>query len=334
MHGCGDIFHLNSSRSLCDGFFSALVLAIRDTLGNVRFYAQFSVPMMTPTPNPSLSLEYPELKLLRQRIDALDEEMVQLLIKRMQIVREVGELKRSQGEANSFIRPDREALMLRNLMTRFRGTDFPESAAAAIWRIIIGASTSTESPLNLSIAHGLEEGSAVALAREYFGPNMPCRLHNFPDDVLSDLQEDVHCIGVFTGDYPPSPRGTWWQQLALSSTTPRHVFARLPFVLYRRVADSQPVFLVGSLAPAPTGDDATLLMVEADITPTLREGWSVLQTSRTEHGVCSLLEVTGWNLPESDGFTEIAYHLQKTLAGTSAKLHFLGAYAQPFTVNS
>jgi chorismate mutase len=282
----------------------------------------------------SLHLEYPELKDYRQQIDSIDQEIARLLVARMEVVRKVGVLKRTQGENRSFIRPDREAIMLRDLMARFRETDFPESAAAGIWRIIIGASTATESPLNISVAHGHERGSAVALAREYFGPTLPCRLHDAPEHVLADMQTDPHCVGVLPADYPAGPEGPWWWQMATNPAHDIRVFARLPFVLFRREADAEPVFLAGSAAPAPSGQDVSLFALEVTGEAALPQGMRPVQTHAEGPRLRHLIEAPGWLVPDSPALAAWEQSLRETLAGTPFALYFLGAYAQPITVES
>ncbi len=284
--------------------------------------------MKSVTPS-HLLREYPELKQFRARIDTIDEEIASLLVARMDVVREVGLLKRTQGEQKSFIRPDREAIMLRELIARFRETDFPESSAAAIWRIIIGSSTATESPLNISVAHGHEEGSAVALAREYFGPTLPCRLHTTTEEVLNDMFADPHCVGVLPATYPAGVEGPWWWQMAKSLNHDCTVFAKLPFVLFQRTTDLAPVFLAGTVESAPSGQDLSLLVIEADLTSRTPEGISVLDHYSAQGYTICLCEAHGWIPKESEGYAALVDLLEPGIKPP----HFLGSYAKPITVD-
>lgn len=287
----------------------------------------------TEPANGNLQREYPELKSLRQQIDALDDEIIRLLIQRIGIVQQVGDLKYSQGETRCFIRPDREAIMLRDITARFRGSGFSEAAAAAIWRIIIGASTAAESPLNLSVADSREAGNAMAQAREYFGPTLPCRRHENAEDVLADIYADPHCLGVFPIEYQTSGDIPWWWQMANDTGHACRVFARLPFVL-RGHPLSPPVFVASSVEPAPSGKDLTLFAIDADLTDVPLKGIHVLH-SDARHDTCyTLFEANGWLTPDSPGFDALRQMLLTSVPGARFTLHFLGAYAQPFTVDS
>jgi len=55
----------------------------------------------------------PEVKALRDRIDKIDREIVKLLEKRIEIVREIGRLKRDTGA--EIFDPERERDVLRNV---------------------------------------------------------------------------------------------------------------------------------------------------------------------------------------------------------------------------
>ncbi|HBE92375.1 MAG TPA: prephenate dehydratase, partial [Gammaproteobacteria bacterium] len=57
-----------------------------------------------------------ELKLLRDRIDTIDEEVLQLINQRAAIAIEVAAAKQSLGETGSFYRPEREAEVLRHVI--------------------------------------------------------------------------------------------------------------------------------------------------------------------------------------------------------------------------
>src|SRR5579872_4375536 len=88
---------------------------------------------------------------LRAAIDAIDDELVALLNKRSQFVKQVAAIKRdTQPQGMSFIRSGREADMVRRMLEAFRGGTFPAPAAAQIWRLIISASLSLESPLSVT----------------------------------------------------------------------------------------------------------------------------------------------------------------------------------------
>jgi chorismate mutase/prephenate dehydratase len=56
-----------------------------------------------------------ELAVVRQQIDALDGQLLELLNQRARYAQKVGEIKAEHGEAGHIYRPEREAQVLRRL---------------------------------------------------------------------------------------------------------------------------------------------------------------------------------------------------------------------------
>jgi chorismate mutase len=106
-----------------------------------------------------------ELNGLRQRIDALDDQLMALLNERIGVVQQVAKLKAAHWPKACHIRSGREGRMHQRIATAFANSDFPAAAALAIWRQIIGASTHLESPLVIAAS----SPEQAAQAREYFG---------------------------------------------------------------------------------------------------------------------------------------------------------------------
>ncbi|MRI83379.1 MAG: chloride transporter [Nitratiruptor sp.] len=83
------------------------------------------------------------LKELRQRIDAIDDQILQLLNERMEIVKEVGKLKNRTGAP--IYRPERELEILQRLKAKNKGP-LNESAIEAIFLEIFAVSRNLERP--------------------------------------------------------------------------------------------------------------------------------------------------------------------------------------------
>lgn len=239
-----------------------------------------------PSAHDKNTTETATLEGLRGRIDAIDREIADLLLKRLGLVARVGELKRRGKVEGSYIRMRREAVMLRDLIKRFEGTGFPPAAAASIWRTIIGASTLTESPLSLSVLCEEADRSPYFLAREYFGGFVPCAMRRDAAQVLRDITRNPHTVGVFPSFlrrafHAPAdrPRGNfpscWWEALARSTDLHKPtVFAVLPFFRGLRDATPQPAALaVGRVDLLPTGEDETLCVLTAE-KPLRPEDWA------------------------------------------------------------
>ena len=127
-------------------------------------------PAAAPMPDAGTN---PALLALRQRIDALDRELLALLNRRMQVVVEVGELKKSEG--SPVFRPEREAQVIDGLKAINAGPLKNESVAP-IWREIMSASRALETPTRVAFLGPAGTFSEEA-ALGYFGSSIvkvPC----------------------------------------------------------------------------------------------------------------------------------------------------------------
>jgi chorismate mutase/prephenate dehydratase len=88
-----------------------------------------------------------ELGELRVRIDAIDDQILALLDQRAQVVQRVGEIKRERRE--TFHVPHRERAVLERLTNAANGA-FPREAVRPVFREIMSACLSLESPLVVS----------------------------------------------------------------------------------------------------------------------------------------------------------------------------------------
>ncbi|MDR2364412.1 MAG: prephenate dehydratase [Zoogloeaceae bacterium] len=86
-----------------------------------------------------------ELASARQEIDALDAQLLELLNRRAQCARRVGDIKARHGAAGHTYRPEREAQVLRRLQERNQGP-LPNESITCFFREVMSACLALESP--------------------------------------------------------------------------------------------------------------------------------------------------------------------------------------------
>src|SRR6187431_3436838 len=120
---------------------------------------------MSKPPAPS------SLQELRKEIDAIDEQVHNLLMARGDIIDRLISVKQTQ-EVGSAFRPAREANMMRRLVQRHRGI-LPIDTVESIWRVIISTFTYVQAPF--SVHADLSAGDALMrdAARFHFGFTVP-----------------------------------------------------------------------------------------------------------------------------------------------------------------
>ena len=116
-----------------------------------------------------MSTDDDKLKPLRERIDAIDRQLLTLLNERAQCALDVGEIK--QGEVSDeppvFYRPEREAQILSNLMAHNPGP-LTDKAVAGLFREVISCCLNLEMPLTVAY-FGPEGTYTEAAAIKQFG---------------------------------------------------------------------------------------------------------------------------------------------------------------------
>lgn len=119
----------------------------------------------------------PGLAKLREQIDAVDSQLLELLNRRARLSLSVGQAKKQAG--GKVFDPAREALLLERLARRNEGP-LKEEHIAAIWRAVLSASRSLQK--NCSVAYLGPEGTfSYFAAVDFLGESMsftPCRSFN------------------------------------------------------------------------------------------------------------------------------------------------------------
>ena len=82
----------------------------------------------------------PDLNLIRQEIDRIDKQMIELLCARFAASEQVRLAKAASPQSGIPYRPGREAIILRTLQAQ-AGGKLPAGIVERIWRTIISAST-------------------------------------------------------------------------------------------------------------------------------------------------------------------------------------------------
>ncbi|GAB2910109.1 prephenate dehydratase [Paralcaligenes sp. KSB-10] len=126
------------------------------------------------------------LRPIRERIDALDEQILDLLNQRAKAALEVGEVKQAFDSAGPVLKPEREAMVIRRLQALNKGP-FTEQAVEAVWSQVISTCRGLES--TLTVAYLGPQGSfSEQAALEHFGHAItPLRCNSF-DEVFRAVE--------------------------------------------------------------------------------------------------------------------------------------------------
>lgn len=134
------------------------------------------------------------LKSVRQQIDAVDLEIQALLNKRTALAHQVAEIKQAAGEQGDFYRPEREAMVLRQVMARNTGP-LADKEVARLFREIMSACLAAEKPLRIAYL-GPEGSFTQAAAVKHFGGSAEFQPVSTIANVFRAVETEYACYGV------------------------------------------------------------------------------------------------------------------------------------------
>jgi chorismate mutase/prephenate dehydratase len=129
---------------------------------------------------------------LRQRIDALDRQILHLLNERAEMVLEMGKVK-LEGKISSYD-PDREAEILQHLVKQNSGP-FPKQAIAPVFREIISACRSLENGLTV-VYLGPPTSHTHQACIKHFGSSIEAISRESIRDIFENVEKGEADFGV------------------------------------------------------------------------------------------------------------------------------------------
>jgi len=195
---------------------------------------------------------------VRHEIDAIDDEIADLIVRRMAIVEEVKAAKQSGNDAGPVMRPAREAEIVARIVARTRGA-LPARSVARIWRELISAATQAQTNF---LVHLSDKSGIGALAMAHFGTIAQIVTHESDTDALRAVGEGIADVAVLPVE-TAADAGPWWLALGEGSTRNLQVVASLPAVCSETDGIAVPqALVVAGFAPARQGDVMAVLVAE------------------------------------------------------------------------
>ncbi|HEY6715048.1 MAG TPA: chorismate mutase [Reyranella sp.] len=205
-------------------------------------------------------MDSPSLDSLRQQIDVIDGELHAMIRHRADLVDRISAAKPPGGLA---LRPGREARVMRQRLATHQGP-FPSAALYRMWREMMCAFTLMQTPdLKIAICRPADQPGYWDLARDHFGCQIPFVANDTPAQVLAAVRANPSTLGVVPTPIE-SDTTPWWPLLAGRDATLPNVVARLPFLdMPNARARGISAFVLARMEPEDSGDDRTLISVEA-----------------------------------------------------------------------
>ncbi|MGH8047778.1 MAG: chorismate mutase [Chthoniobacterales bacterium] len=205
-----------------------------------------------------------ELSVIREKIDAIDTQLLALLNDRAKLALEVGKIKSRDGLP--IYAPDREQSLLRSLIEKNQGP-LSEQAIRAIYREIMSAALALEKDVVIA-CFGSEGGACHQAARARFGSSVSYAF-------FAEVSELFTAVGKGEGDCGVVPiedagHGTANQTLDALTGTDLTICAEIvsaPDGSPRENEHSSRYFVLARTAAAVTGADRTTLLLRVEDKP-------------------------------------------------------------------
>lgn len=171
---------------------------------------------------------------LRQQIDALDRQLLDMLNQRAHLAEQVGDIKRAEG--SPFFRPDRVAQVLEKIQQLNPGP-LKNNHVAAIWREIMSACLALEAPQRVAVLGPVGTFCEQA-AIEYFGSAAELIYCNNFDEVFHATAAGTAQYGVVGVEN--STEGAVARSLDLFLRTPVHVVGEVSLLVRHNLLRQSP----------------------------------------------------------------------------------------------
>jgi chorismate mutase-like protein len=205
-----------------------------------------------------------ELSEFREKIDAIDTQLLKLLNERASLAREVGKVKNRDGLP--IYAPDREMALLRGLVEKSDGPLSP-TAIRAIYREIMSAALALEKDVVIA-CFGPEGGACHQAARARFGSSVSYAF-------FADVSDLFAAVGKGEGDCGVVPiedagHGAVNQTLDALAATDLMICAEItstPDGTPGESENSSRYFVMARTSTAITGSDRTTLLLRVENKP-------------------------------------------------------------------
>lgn len=162
---------------------------------------------MRPNLLPAVPLrDMDSLALLRAAIDGVDDQILDLVERRLALAAEIGSLKPPVGDTSLKLRPDREAEVVERLVAA--ATPQARTLVLSLWRELMSAGLAAQHPLEVVVWGGADPARSLEAARRRFGSSASVSMAASPDEAL-ERAEVGHVAALLSLD----PANAWWADL-------------------------------------------------------------------------------------------------------------------------
>lgn len=217
------------------------------------------------------------LDAIRREIDAIDDQVLRLLMQRAAATARVKATKAHDGSITaSPFRPAREAAMMHRLIGE-AGTSLTPQFLVRLWRVILSASIQSQAPVTLHMDSVLGHDLATRLLVSEHFCGMKVALHNGPAGALEAVARTKGDLALI------APSSDWATAFSAGGAGGAQVIVTLPTIGASRGAPQLLVF--GHAVPQPSGNDESLVLLPGEMVKVPGAAWQAHSGTSTLAGL-------------------------------------------------
>jgi chorismate mutase len=228
------------------------------------------------------------LQELRNEIDEIDQEIINLINRRMSIIPKVSEVKKNNNE-KFFIKSSREADMIKNLIKKVENNSL-KLAVINIWRKIITNANNCEQKLKIGIHNPSSQVEYEYIVREYFSQEISITNFDSATNLIAEMEKSLINIGVFLLPNPEvefdkkdTTQKNWWINMA-NNRVGLKVYAKIPFFEIASKKNNNLQLVLSAIKEAePSELDNTILTIEVANSVSKLEVFSLFKNNNLLH---------------------------------------------------
>ncbi len=204
----------------------------------------------------------------RKKIDKIDYKILELLQKRMLIIKQVGELK-SLHRQKFFIRSNREADMIKNLIVKMQDNrkklslpEFPVEAIIDIWRKIISSANIAEQEVKIAIYNPSKINDYRLLINQYYQHSFVSGDFTKSSKALKMLDKQEYQIAVFNL-LEKRDDDIWWLEITKYSYL--KIFTKIPFYQFSNQQKIELIAVADKECEASQADYSYLVIKNSEL---------------------------------------------------------------------
>jgi len=192
----------------------------------------------------------------RAAIDAVDDQLLALIVERTALAGAIAAAKAGENPAASPLRPAREAKLLRRLIAA-APKDMDKAVIVEVWRALIVGNLRRQKPVDVFAGGAPDVTRHFDLARRHFGASTRIARGDDARATLLKMLETPASAAVlpFPGNSGP---GMWWPILSERKFHPAAIVTALP--VRGTPSGYEGAVLAAGVALEPSGDDITLVI--------------------------------------------------------------------------